>query len=408
MPEAAAPLFELTEAQSPLNGLLSTPDLARDDEVRAVAEWFCTALPHRVPPYAQRNWGGTLHSLCSYQGKLKPALAHFLVAAFSRPGDVVLDPMSGVATVPLEARLQGRRAVAGDLSELAVAVSRAKLERFAETSVHKVVADLAKHLELEAPETRALVEREHADFGLNGKVEEYFHERTLREVLLAREFFRQRGADDPAHAVVLTALLHVLHGNRPYAISRRSHPVTPLKPQGPSEYRPVVAHIERRLERVLPLLSQLPGAGQALRASYEDLALGSASVDAVITSPPFAESLRFFSSNWLRLWFCGWQPSDFRLPSDAFLERRQRLAFEDAYRQFLAAMAAHLCPGGLLVMHLGETRKLDMAARIAPLLEPNYALIYAGRECVADTESHGLTDKGATRAHGFLFCRRLD
>ena len=36
-------------------------------------------------------------------------------------------------------------------------------------------------------------------------------------------------------------------GNRPYALSRRSHPVTPLKPTGESYYRPLIAHVERRL-----------------------------------------------------------------------------------------------------------------------------------------------------------------
>lgn len=69
------------------------------------AHAFEQELPYREPPYNSRNWGHGLHSLCSYQGKLKPAIAHFLVKNFSSPGETILDPMSGSGSIPLEALL---------------------------------------------------------------------------------------------------------------------------------------------------------------------------------------------------------------------------------------------------------------------------------------------------------------
>ena len=36
-------------------------------------------LPYCREPYSKKNWGNPNHSLCSYQGKLKPAIANFLV-----------------------------------------------------------------------------------------------------------------------------------------------------------------------------------------------------------------------------------------------------------------------------------------------------------------------------------------
>ena len=51
-------------------GLPSTDGLAQR------AAEFCETAPHRQDPFGRRNWGGTLHSLCSYQGKLKPAIGH--------------------------------------------------------------------------------------------------------------------------------------------------------------------------------------------------------------------------------------------------------------------------------------------------------------------------------------------
>lgn len=403
MPETAAlhPL-ELVEEAPP--GI----DLGSDGEVRAAAAEFCEALPYRRRPYASRNWGGVLHSLCSYQGKLKPAIAHFLIRNFTVPGQVVLDPMAGVGTIPLEARRQSRVAIAGDLSELAAVVSRAKLEVFEPHEVTNVMSELEASLAGSTVSDEVLATQEHASFGLNGMIEEYFERRTLREILLARRFFQPRLPDPlPAEAVVLTSLLHILHGNRPYALSRRSHPVTPFKPTGPAEYRPLISQLSRRLDRVVGPLCDLPAGGQAFRADYEDLSLTTEGVDAVITSPPFAQSLRFFSTNWMRLWFCGWKPDDFKYRPTEFLERKQKTNFDDSYCGFLDSMHNLLKPGGLLILHLGETGGLNMAKQITPLLERHFALIYAGRECVAHTESHGLTDKGATVAHSFLFARAI-
>ncbi len=394
----------IAESTSGLEGV----DLESDAQVRQAAIDFCQTLPYRRKPYASRNWGGLLHSLCSYQGKLKPAIAHFLIRRFTTPGEVVLDPMAGVGTIPLEARLQGRSAIAGDLSELAAAVSRAKLEAVDLASITSVTNQLWTAIEASDCPTAELIEEEHGSFGLNGPVQDYFEHQTLREVLLARRFFRPRVSQaSSAEAVVLTSLLHILHGNRPYALSRRSHPLTPFKPSGPREYRPLRAHLEKRLDRILEPTIALPASGSAFLADFRSVPIEDGSVDAVITSPPFTESVRFFSSNWMRLWFCGWTPEDFKRRPSEFLERMQKTDFDESYRDFLSAMRRLLRPSGLLIMHLGETASFNMATRIAPLLEANFRLIHVGRECVVDTESHGLSDKGATRAHAFLFARAL-
>ena len=99
-------LFDLVPAPKP------------GDDLAAKALMFCETAPYRMGEYSKRNWGGPLHSLCSYQGKLKPSIAHFLVQWFTEPGQRVLDPMGGVGTIPLEARRLGRVGIASDLSPL--------------------------------------------------------------------------------------------------------------------------------------------------------------------------------------------------------------------------------------------------------------------------------------------------
>lgn len=380
-----------------------TPAPSEFDSMATRAEMFCDTAPHRMGEYAKRNWGGPLHSLCSYQGKLKPSIAHFLISWFTEPGQRVLDPLAGVGTIPLEARRQGRVGIASDLSPLADAVCRAKLEPIVAAEVWQALGDLELFLKEHANDDISATD---AEFGLNGPIRGYFHEDTLREIVLSRSYFlaQQGEASDPARDVIKSSLMHILHGNRPYALSRRSHPVTPFAPTGPTIYRPVVGALHDRLDRILPHLVQLEDLGPGGRSHLSDfrsLQLNEP-VDAVITSPPFSKSVRFWSSNWMRLWFAGWSPEDFKQEPNRFLEVEQRKHF-NAYGEFAESMARLLKPGGLLVMHLGETAKVNMATSIQPILEPYFDVQFAGRESVTDTESHGLTDKGATVAHWYVF-----
>ncbi len=371
--------------------------------LRIAAEDFVSFPPHRDLPYSKRNWGGTLHSLCSYQGKLKPSIAHFLVSRFTRPGEIVLDPMSGVGTIPLEARLQGRIGLAGDLSPLAVAVSRAKLEPFEASEVDERMIRFRAALEMG-------VDRSAADFGLNGPISAYFHPETLREILAARHYFllrRLSGEMDAVDAVMLSAMLHILHGNRPYALSRRSHPITPFAPTGEFEYRSVHERTSVRLSKTVPLLAELQNSTLPGRAFESDFRAASEifpQVDAVITSPPFTSSFRFWSTNWMRLWFSGWEPEDFKVEPARYLESEQRSGFEP-YAEFATAMADVLKPGGTMILHLGETARENMADSIAPYLEPKFRIHSVGRESMSGSESHGV-DKGATVAHWYLFASR--
>ena len=72
---------------------------------------FKIDLPHRKYPYSKRNWGNGLHSLCSYQGKMKPSLVHHLINVFSEKNELVLDPFAGSGTTMFEASLQNRNSI---------------------------------------------------------------------------------------------------------------------------------------------------------------------------------------------------------------------------------------------------------------------------------------------------------
>lgn len=366
-------------------------------------------LPYTRSPYSSRAWGNPLHSLCSYQGKLKPSIAHFLVKLFTQPGDTVLDPFSGSGTIPLEARLQGRIAIANDLQELAYILSFAKVSPINNGVLNERTAEFLEYVTTATPDPAVLEAA--SGFGLNGTLSEYFHQQNLAEIVNARTYIKQHIHDlDPEHALIFSAFLHILHGNRPYALSRTSHPVTPLKPKGEFEYREMSSRILAKLGKSVAaggLPIELGGDfldGRAYWGSYEAIPEVE-SVDAVITSPPFAGSTRFHSSNWMRLWAAGWDPEDFRSKKPEFLEEQQKKGL-GVYGEFFDAVHRWLKPGGRLILHLGKTAKIDMRSELQELAAEKFEYVFGFDESVEGAEKFGIRDQGATKFHQFLFLRK--
>lgn len=374
-------------------------------EYKRAAQNFSQTLPHKLEPYSSRGWGHNLHSLCSYQGKLKPAIAHFLVHEFTSPGDRVLDPLSGAGAIPLEACLQGRQAIANDIQELAYVLSSAKVRVGDQNAVWREYELLSAHLA-----GHVATDETDVTFGYNGPIKDFFHERTLHEILAARSYLRTSLAEGLSweRAFVLSCFAHLLHGNRPYALSRRSHPVTPFKPTGDYEYRPALPRLREKIQRGLeaepPRSATLPG--QAHFGDFKNLRLDEP-VDAIITSPPFHDSTRFYITNWMRLWFCGWEPNDFDERKHSFLETQQKRSME-VYVTFFAKCAEWLKPGGKLIMHLGRVKGFDMSEEIQRRVTSDFEVIYAADECVSGAEKFGISDQGATDTHQYLFLAKRD
>ena len=256
----------------------------------------------------------------------------------------------------------------------------------------------------------AISEDEFADASevkFNGALPEYFHPETYREILAARRFFGESPTDFPESSLVLAALLHILHGNRPYALSRRSHPITPFKPTGPSVYKPLVEHVRTKVERVLR--AELPSEYVEGEVRLQDATTwwpqSIGELDAVITSPPFFDSTRFHVQNWMRLWFTGWEAADFVTQPKSFVDERQKNE-DDVYDPIMRQAAERLRPDGVVVFHLGRSRKQDMAAKLAQRATTWFTVADVYTEDVGHLESHGIRDKGTVTDHTYLVLRR--
>lgn len=367
------------------------------------SEWntFKQNLPHQKIPFIKRNWGHARHSLCSYPGKLKPAIAHHLVQTFVPEDGRVLDPFAGAGTIPFEATLVGKQAYGFEISPAAFAIASAKVQHPTKqgcTTIIETVEDFIDHHSVTDAEIT-----EANNLGFNGKIVEYYESQTLREVLLARRYFQIYSPETPEERFVFASLLHILHGNRPYALSRRSHPLTPYKPTGPYEYRSLInqlcAKVQRGINEDLPMIFR-PG-----KVFFQDATSWWPrevdQLDAVITSPPFFDSTRFYSANWLRLWFSGWTARDFKTYPSVFVDEKQKSSF-DVYIPVFRQAKERLKSDGVVVLHLGKSVKCDMAAHLQKLGKQWFRSVDIFDESVAHCESHGIRDKGTVTSHQYL------
>lgn len=372
-------------------------------ELADKANWFGSNLPFRNEPYRKKGWGHKVHSLCSYQGKLKPAMAHWLVKTFVPEGGSVLDPLGGVGTIALEAAMQGKRSVSNDMSPLAYTVASGKLS----PPTHQEAIQKWGEIYQSAMLLSVIdIDENVADFGLNGTVRDFYHKDTLRELLAVRQILFEEKQDDLVVNFIKANLLHILHGNRPYALSRTSHSILPLHPKGEWIYKSVNLKLLERMQSVYA--SPLPETfipGEATYGDFRNLtSYNFEKFDCIITSPPFY-GMRFDRPNWLRLWFCGWGKEDFLKTSTGFLERQQVTSL-DCYKDFFQMAQSLLKRDGSLIMHIGSGGKKRLDLEIASLADPYFKLVSHISESVTDVETHGIKDRGLTDVHHLLFLEK--
>lgn len=315
--------------------------------------------------------------------------------------------MCGVGTIPFEASLQGRIGIGNDLSNLAFVVTKAKLGNPSKVEVLHIIDLLENHIENFKQDYSHTDSIPYMNFGLNKKIPEYFHLETFSEIIAARNFFQFRIKKlTEAECMVFSAFLHILHGNRPYALSRKSHPLTPYAPTGDYTYKNVVEHIKRKIE--LNYKQDFDNKfikGITIIEDMFDLPKKFKNIDVIITSPPFIKSLNFYQSNWMRLWLTGWEPENFKNVNKNFLEVKQKKNLE-VYDKYFETAFKILKPGGKMILHLGKSTHCNMGNELIVYAKKYFDIILKGDEDVSLLENHGIRDKGGTTSHQFLFLMR--
>lgn len=308
------------------------------------------------PSRAPSHWAAScthqecsLHQLSPYIGKMKSVIASDLIATYSRPGDLVVDPFCGCGTVPLEAARLGRRVFASDASLYAMTLTRGKLR--APTTVNEALERLDWLLgwaaSLPLPNLRSVPRW----------VRAFFHPRTLKETLRLTTFLKKE-----REHFFLAALLGILHHQRPGFLSFPSSHLVPYlrsakfpRSAYPElyEYRAIPPRLRAKVERTLRRPPAEPPARYVtgMRRSFVETVSFPDDIDCVVTSPPYMNALDYVRDNRLRLWFLGGPCQE---PENRALTSLH--GFERALRALARKLEQKLRPGGVCIFIVGEKK----------------------------------------------------
>lgn len=315
--------------------------------------------------YSEWSW----HQLAPYIGKMKSSMAKGLVDQFTAPADMVYDPFCGAGTVALEAWIAGRHVIAGDLNPYAYVLSAGKLRP------PRDVSEAVRRLDVCWSE--AATERDAVDLRqVPVWVRRFFHPETLREVLAIRGvLLRHR------QWFLLCCLLGILHHWRPAFLSHpASHTVPylmrnryppdkyPEKYAYKEVYPRLLAKVRRAFVRHPPVNRGLVRRAKLSDAMMPDAIVNGSGVSAIITSPPYMNSLSYARDNRLRLWFLG--VADVRSLEPIVSPRKAR--FLAMMRSLLPAWSGLLPKDGPCVLVLGAVKPdgkyYDLPAEIVRLV----------------------------------------
>ncbi len=261
-------------------------------------------LPTHIDEFwtAKQRAGHSLHEV-SYRACYKPQLPAYFIRKFCTSESVIYDPFMGRGTTLIEAQLHGHRVIGNDVNPLSKILIYPRLSPPTLAEIENRLQEINLSMDEEMDE-QLLV---------------FFHETTLQEIYGWRAYFQQAQRD------IIDAWLQMVICTRLTGHSSGFFSVFTLPPnlaasidsqrrinkkrnQTP-EYRDTKALIHRKSKQLLR--HSLPD-----HFSRDDVILFSQSadrtpqiedesIDFVVTSPPFLDTIDYMQDNWLRMWFCG-------------------------------------------------------------------------------------------------------
>lgn len=245
---------------------------------------LASRLAHALTVRAGEHDATLTHPFHAYPARMHPEIARRLVA-LTPAAQTILDPFCGSGTVLVEALVAGAHAVGTDLSPLAVALSKVKTHRSTNgerkrlVSVAHMVAKDARALVLGEIKAVAPVDESH-----------WFLPHTLRELIALRERINvepEGFVRDALRMLFSAILVKVSHQSSDSSTNvRRKH----IEPGAPfslfSRKSFELAHALADLARATP--PDTPAATVSLDDATKLSTVADASIDAVITSPPYA------------------------------------------------------------------------------------------------------------------------
>lgn len=242
--------------------------------------------------------GYATHGLFPYRGKFHPQLIRTLLNIIGvKPGNVVLDPMSGSATLSVEANLLNIDSIGFDVSPFCCLMGKVK--------TFSLNLNLEKLLTFEK-ESKKIFKRLHKE-----KVPTYFLNENPEK-------------DKSYYEIFLLAYLDAVGFTR-----RSTKSLENLFPRVLSRYIATIVHFQKARQK----LGLKIGKSKIQKANATDLPLPDNSIDGIITSPPYSFAIDYVENDRPQLVYLGFDPKVLKQEMIGLngrgIEEKLRLYFND-------------------------------------------------------------------------------
>ena len=333
-----------------INGIRSFADCGQ--KTRCITD---EGIPYFYNEYwtSSQRQSHSLHEV-SYRACFKAQLPEFFISRLTAPGDTVYDPFMGRGTTPLQAAIMDRAAIGNDINPLSAMLVRPRLNRIDIPELQRALSSI--DFECAAAEPEELLA--------------FYHPTTLSALNSLRSWIAANVTDQPTEAGRVADWIRMvaisrLSGHSDGFFSGRSMPpnqavsvASQIKINERLNSSPERKDVARLiLKKSMSLLRDGPVDHQfehkfLCRDAWDTPEIADASVDLVVTSPPFLDIVDYATDNWLRCWFAGIDTDEVKIS-----RHRTTDAWTKMIRNVLAELSRILKPGGHVAFEVGEVRK---------------------------------------------------
>jgi hypothetical protein len=313
---------------------------------------------------SRQRQAGRIHEI-SYRACFKAQLPGFFIEGLTEAGDTVHDPFMGRGTTPIQAAVLHRRAVGVDINPLSVLLTRPRLAPVTVGAIEARLGEIAEAGARPAPDP------------LDDDLLAFYHPETLARIKGLRRWIAGREPVDAIDDWIRMVALNRLTGHSPgffsvytmppnQAVSAASQRRINARRNQTPPVRDIFAIIAKKSQSLLAdgVQGVLPGADLRCAPAEHTPHIADASVDLVVTSPPFLDIVNYADDNWLRCWFAGIDPASVPITMHPKVE-----AWTAFVREVFRELARVVRPGGHVAFEVGEVRNgkvlLERAVRDA-------------------------------------------
>jgi tRNA G10 N-methylase Trm11 len=335
-----------------------------------------------------------LRSIHPFPARMAPELALNSLADLPA-GSTVLDPMSGSGTVLRQALSLGHNAIGFDMDPLAVLMSRVWTtpvnDAIIANEFTSVLAD-AQRIDLRSTTLPCQRDQETADF-----VRFWFYNPQRRDLTrLATALDRRKQARlDPAHRAAVDVLRVglsriIVTKEQCASLARDTSHSRPHRVTESSNYD-VFAGFERSVNQLRKRLRDSPPVGNATihEGDARALTLEDASVDVVMTSPPYLNAIDYMRGHRMSLVWLGYSIEELRQIRSSSIGADRASNLDTHSGHDVRSVISSMCDIGSLPLrsHKMIARYaqdlLGMTAQIARVLKRDgYATYVVGNSCL--------------------------